>query len=42
MDLLNNTNRYFAPENKPPSLSYDQFNQVRQRLYEQARAALKL
>jgi hypothetical protein len=42
MDLLNNIDLYFAPGNKPPSLSYDQFNQVRQRLDEQARAALKL
>jgi hypothetical protein len=40
-DLLNNLDRYLAPENKPPGASDDQWNQARQKLETQARAALK-
>jgi hypothetical protein len=42
MDLLNNTNRYFAPENKPPRSTEDQWKQAREQLEERARAVLKL
>ena len=42
MDLLNNIDRYLAPEIKPTHLTDDQWKLVRQQMETQARAALKL
>jgi|SRR5580698_5002090 hypothetical protein len=42
MDLLNNIDRYLAPENKPPGSTDDQWKQAREQLEERARAVLKL
>jgi hypothetical protein len=42
MDLLKNIDRYFAPGNKPPGGTEDQWKQARQQLEERARAVLKL
>jgi hypothetical protein len=40
IDLLNNIDRYLAPENKPIAISDDQWKRVRQELEQQSRAVL--